>query len=199
MKAVPFCLVFVKPQKALAEVSRNTGIPVDRLTVGNQATLADTDIKRFKVIDSEDNTYSIFLDAAGNPVSEEVVNQITEAFHNKGFVGKLEVALNDLLKQGSNKPIRVIISLKDKEPMTPSRGRTPVERQANLNKLRDRYAAIEQPIVALLKANGQEVIYQSPFAPIVGASVSPQFTTNQSYCLRCNKSNRISSSWDKFS
>lgn len=160
-------------QRAAAEVSRITVIPVDRLTVVNQASLAGTEIKRFKIRDLQGKIYGVNLDAAGNPVSQEVVNQAIEAFNNRGFVGKLEAELANRLLQGSSNPISVVIWLKA-ETVAPLTGRTPAERQANLDILRTRYAKIQQPVVEQLEANGQQVIYQSLYSPVVAAAVTPQ-------------------------
>jgi hypothetical protein len=160
------------PERAKAEVVRTTGIPANNLTIGNQTTLAGTNIKKFKIIDSQNNVYFTSLDAAGNSVSKEVLNQAIEAFHSKSWVGRIEVALDNLIKQGLNESIQIIIWLKE-EPTAPSRGRTPDERLANLNKLRVRNTAIEQPIVEQLKLLGQEVTFQSSIAPIIGATVTP--------------------------
>lgn len=158
-------------QRARLEVSKITGIPADRLTIVNEAALADTGITRFKLTDAEGKIYGTSLDTAGNSVSQEALGQAIQAFNNKGFVGKLEAELANKLTQ-SNSPIKVIFWLKE-EAVAPSRGKTVTERQANLNTLKSRYAAIQQPLVDQLKANNQEVIYQSLYAPIVGAAVTP--------------------------
>ncbi|MCC5638781.1 hypothetical protein LC593_23700 [Nostoc sp. CHAB 5844] len=98
-------------EKAKAEVFRTTGISPNRLIVGNTVSLANTGIKRFKVTDPQGTIHSVAFDAAGNLVSQEVVNQIVEKLSDRGFVGKLEAALDKLIKSGSDSPIDVVISL----------------------------------------------------------------------------------------
>ncbi|MBN4000555.1 hypothetical protein [Nostoc sp. LPT] len=74
-------------EKAKLEVSKTTGISADHLSVANKATLADTEITQFKLIDPQGNIYGVSLDAAGNQISQEVLEQAIQAINNKGFVG----------------------------------------------------------------------------------------------------------------
>ncbi len=161
-----------RTQRAKLEVSQLTGIPANQLTIVTEAALADTGITRFKMTDSQGKIYGISLDATGNPVPTETLAQAIKAIENRGFVGKLEAELANLLEQGSNTPINVIFWLKD-EAVTPFRGKTPAERQAYLDQLRVRQDQVQQPLVNQLKTNGQQVMHQSAYAPIVGAAVTP--------------------------
>lgn len=157
---------------AKIEIFRTVGIPLERLTIVNQATLAGTDIKQFKVIDSQGNIYGVSLDGAGNKISPEKLKQAVDAINNKGFVGKLEEELATLIAQYSNSPIKVIFYL-NSEMIPPYQGSSRTEHQAHLNKLKDRYAEIQKPIVDELKKRGQQTLYQSLYAPLVVAEVSP--------------------------
>jgi hypothetical protein len=65
----------------------------------------------------------------------------------------------------------VIIWL-NQETASPLRPRTREAYQAHLAQLRAHYAAVQQPLVNLLKANGQRILTQ-PSAPLVGAEVTP--------------------------
>ncbi len=159
-------------QRAKLEVSQLTGTPANQLTIAAEATLTDTGITRFKLRDSQGNIYGISLDTAGNPVPPETLAQIIQAIENRGFVGKLEAELANLISQGSNTPIKVIFWLKE-EAVTPFRGKTPAERQAYLQNLRTRRTQLQQPLVNQLDASGQQVLYQSAYAPVVGALVTP--------------------------
>ncbi|RUS95603.1 hypothetical protein DSM106972_089590 [Dulcicalothrix desertica PCC 7102] len=48
-------------ERAKLEVSKITGILTDKLTIVKQARLADTGITRFKLRDTQNNIYGIFL------------------------------------------------------------------------------------------------------------------------------------------
>ncbi|WP_292780810.1 MULTISPECIES: hypothetical protein [unclassified Nostoc] len=159
-------------EKAKLEVSKTTGIAAEHLSVVNKATLADTGIMRFKLIDTQGNIYGVSLDAAGNQISQEVLEQAIQAINNKGFVGKLETELANRISQGSNSPIRVIFHLKE-ETVQPYRGSNRTEHQNHLNTLKSHYEAIQQPLVNQLKESNQRVIYQSLYTPIVVAEVTP--------------------------
>ncbi|MCC5637422.1 S8 family serine peptidase [Nostoc sp. CHAB 5844] len=159
-------------EKAKAEVFRTTGISPNRLIVGNTVSLANTGIKRFKVTDPQGTIHSVALDAAGNVVSQEVVNQIVEKLSNRGFFGKLEVGLDKLIKSGSDSPIDVVISL-EQEVFQPFHGTSDEEYKTYLNNLRSFYAKVQQPLVEQLKADGQQVTYQSLYTPMITARVTP--------------------------
>lgn len=159
-------------EKAKAEVFRTTGISPNRLIVGNTVSLANTDIKRFKVTDPQGTIHSVALDAAGNVVSQEVINQIVEKLSNRGFVGKLEAGLDKLIKNGSDNPIDIVISLKQ-ELFQPFHGSSDEEYKTYLNNLRSLYAKVQQPLVEQLKADGQQVTYQSLYTPMITARVTP--------------------------
>ncbi|WP_334855182.1 S8 family serine peptidase [Nostoc sp.] len=159
-------------EKAKLEVSKTTGISADRLSVANKATLANTEITRFKLIDTQGNIYGISLDAAGNQISQEVLDQAVQAINNKGFVGKLEAELANRIGQGSNSPIRVVFYLKGKT-VKPYRGSNRTEYQNYFSTLKSHYEAIQQPLVKQLKESNQRVIYQSLYTPMVVAEVTP--------------------------
>jgi hypothetical protein len=90
-------LTDTRTERAKLEVSQLTGIPASELTIVNEAALADTGITQFKIRDSQGNVHGISLDAAGNPVLPETLGQTIEDIDNRGFVGKLEVKLAELL------------------------------------------------------------------------------------------------------
>ncbi|MBE9104345.1 hypothetical protein IQ229_05130 [Nostoc cf. edaphicum LEGE 07299] len=159
-------------EKAKLEVSKTTGISADYLNVVNKATLDDTGITRFKLIDTQGNIYGVSLDAAGNQINQKVLEQAIQVINNKGFVGKLETELANRIAQGSNTPIRVIFHLKG-ETVQPYQGSNPTEHQNHLNTLKSHYQVIQQPLVNQLKESKQRVIYQSLYTPIVVAEVTP--------------------------
>lgn len=160
-------------EKAREHISKQRGIPKERLNLKKEARLADTDITRFKLIDSDGTIYGVSLDANGNQVSDEVVNKALQAFNNKRFVGKLESDLVELIQKGDNNPIRVAFYLKDDAISTPFQGNTREERQNHLKKRRNRYAEIHKPLIDELNAKGQTVLYQSEYSPIIFAIVTP--------------------------
>lgn len=166
----------LRAKKARSQVSQITGIPANRLTVAKEAPLATTGIMRYKVIDPQGQIYGVSLDASGNPVSEAALRQAALVIDNKGFVGgKVEAELANLLTQRSNNPIHVVVQLKG-QTVTPIRssGQTRAQVNSNLNTIRTQNTAIEQPIVNQLKTHNQQVLYQSPYASIVVAAVTPE-------------------------
>jgi subtilisin family serine protease len=163
-----------RADRARAAASRLTGIPANRLSVAKEAPLADTGITRYKLTDAQGKIYGVSLDSSGNPVTQEALARAVQAIDNKGFVGKLEAELANRLTQRSDKPINVIIFLKE-SAAAPSRGnvQSRTQYQANLNTLKTQNAEIQRAVVNQLKANGQRVLHQSAYAPVVAASVIP--------------------------
>lgn len=162
-------------EKAKSVVSEAKGIPVTKLNVAKVAPLADTGIRQYKLMDTEGNIHGVDLDAFGNPVSREVVDQALQEINNRGFVGKLEGELADLFKQrDDSQTINVIFWMKG-TTSPPRRGDrvTPEEYEANLRTIKNQVAAIEKPLVDMLKANGQRILYQAQYAPAVAAAVKP--------------------------
>lgn len=159
-------------QKAKLEVSKTTGILVDQLSIANKTTLSDTEITRFKLIDTQGNIYGVSLDAAGNQVGQEVLEEAIQAINNKNFVGKLEAELANRIDQGSNSPIRVVFDLKG-ETVEPYRGANRTERQNHFNTLKSYYGEIQQPLIDQLKESNQQIIYQSLYTSMVVAEVTP--------------------------
>jgi len=161
-------------QRARAAASQLTGISAGDLSVVKESPLADTGITRFKLTDARGKIYGVSLDRAGNPVSQEGLRQAVQTIANKGFVGKLESELANRLSQESNSPINVVFSLKG-TPAAPLRGNVQNRDQyeANLQSVKGRNAEIQRPIVNQLRENGQRVIYQSAYAPMVVATVTP--------------------------
>lgn len=125
-------------------------------------------------MDPENNIYDISLDANGNPLSQEALEQAIRVVESElsGFVGKLEGELAARIAQGSDDPIQVIIRLRQ-EATPPSRPVSGIEDEANRNLRNSRIATIQQPLLDLLTANGQQVIFRSSIAPIVIAAVTP--------------------------
>lgn len=147
-------------ERAKEVLSQVTGIPAELLTVTNSAPLADTGIMRFKLVDPERKIHGVNLDALGNPVSNEDVKRAIQEFNNRGFVGKLEAELADLLTRAApDRPINVAIWLEG--PMlrpVRSMGVTREEDEANLQTVRAQIAAIQAPVVNQLRAMGQRII-----------------------------------------
>lgn len=158
--------------KAKTVVSKITGIPVERLIIENEANLANTGIRQFKLTDPQGNLYNISLDSAGNEVSQEMVEKAWREFDNRGFAGKLESELASRIAQGGNQPLRVIFHLKG-EGGEPLQERISTNRQARLDSVKNRIALIQKPLVNDLKGLGQEIVYQSLYAPMVVVSVKP--------------------------
>lgn len=160
-------------ERVLLEVSRRTGIEADRLMIVNQSFLGNTGITQFKVRTPDGNIYGIALDANGNPLSQEALEQVNRAVENElsGSIEKLERSLADLIVRGANNPIKVAIWLTGEG--IPSRRLLRLLTQANLDALRPRFAAIQQPLVEQLMAQEQQVIYQVPDSPVVIAVVTP--------------------------
>jgi hypothetical protein len=173
LKTTAQTLIDTQTERAKLELFRLTGIPPSELTIVNEAALADTGISRFKIRDSHGNVHGISLDVAGNPVNPEILGQTVQAIDDRVYVGKLEAKLAVLLNQGTDSPIRVMIRLNQETDVPPLRPQTREQHQAHLVNLRSRYAAIQQPLVNLLKANGQQVIYQPSYTAVVGADVTP--------------------------
>lgn len=162
-------------EKAKSVVSEAKGIPVTKLSIAKVAPLADTGIRQYKLMDTKGNIHGVDLDAFGNPVSREVVDQALQEINNRGFVGKLEAELADLLKQrDDSQTINVIFWMKG-TTSPPRRGDrvTPEEYEANLRTIKNQVAAIEKPLVDMLKAKGQRILYQAQYAPAVAAAVKP--------------------------
>lgn len=166
----------LRAKKARSQVSQSTGIPVNRLTVAKEAPLADTGIVMYKVIDAQGKIYNVYLDASGNSVSEAALRQAVQVIDNKGFMGgKVEPELANLINQRSNNPIPVVFQLQGPTvPPIRTSGQTRAQADTNLNTIRSRNAAIEQPVVNYLKTHNQQVLYQSPYASIVVAAVTPE-------------------------
>jgi subtilisin family serine protease len=161
-------------QRARAAASQLTGISAEGLSVVKESPLADTGITRFKLTDAQGKIYGVSLDSAGNLVSQEALRQAVQTIANKGFVGKLESELANRLGQESNSSINVVFSLKG-TPAAPLRGNVQnrAQYEANLQTIKDRNAEIQRPIVNQLRENGQRVIYQSAYASVVVAAVTP--------------------------
>ncbi|GJD23917.1 hypothetical protein RIVM261_088730 [Rivularia sp. IAM M-261] len=148
-------------ERAKLKVSKITGIPTDKLTIVKEARLADTGITKYKLIDTQNNIYGISLNPDGSKTSEEALNQAIQAINNTGFVGKLEAELANRINQGNNKPINVVIWLKNRD----------IQRLSNLNIPSG--AFLQEPLINLLKENNQQIILQSSYAPVVVAAVTP--------------------------
>ena len=160
-------------QRARAAASQLTGIPAEGLSVLKESPLADTGITRFKLTDAQGKIYGVSLDSAGNLVSQEALRQAVQTIANKGFVGKLESELANRLGQ-DNSPINVVFYLEG-APSVSLRGNVQnrAQYEANLQTIKDRNAEIQKPIVNQLRENGQRVIYQSAYASVVVAAVTP--------------------------
>src|SRR4028118_2084351 len=189
-------------QRARAAASQLTGIPAEGLSVVKESPLTDTGITRFKLTDAQGKIYGVSLDSAGNLVSQEAlrqavqtiankgfvgkreragelggqgpVRQAVQTIANKGFVGKLESELANRLGQESNSPINVVFYLKG-APSVSLRGNVQnrAQYEANLQTIKDRNAESQKAIVNQLRENGQRVIYQSAYASVVVAAVTP--------------------------
>lgn len=162
-------------ERAKEVLSQVTGVPAELFTVVNTAPLADTGIMRFKLRDAEGKIHRVNLDALGNPVTNEEVERAIQEFNNRGFVGKLEAELADLLTRADpDRPIRVGFWLKGTMPRpVRSMGVTREEDEANVQTVRAQIAAIQTPVVNQLRAMGQRVIYQAQSAPVVVAAATP--------------------------
>ena len=163
-----------RADRARTAASQLSGIPANRLSIAKEAPLADTGITRYKLTDAQGKIYGVSLDRSGNIVTQDALDKAVQAIDNKGFVGKLEADLAKRLSQRADSPINVIIFLKD-SAAAPLRGnvKSRTQQQANLNTLRTRNAEIQRAVVNQLKANGQRVLHQSAYAPVVAASVIP--------------------------
>jgi len=163
-----------RSQEAKSAISQITGIPADRFSVATEAPLANTGITRFKARDNQGKIYGVSLDTSGNIVSQEALGRAMEAIDNQGFVGKLETELANLVNQRSNSPINVVFWLKG-TAAAPFRGNveTQAQYEANLETIKARNTQIQQPVVNQLKANNQQIIYQSPYAPVLVTSATP--------------------------
>ena len=163
-----------RADRARTAASQLSGIPANRLSIAKEAPLADTGITRYKLTDAQGKIYGVSLDRSGNIVTQNALDKAVQAIDNKGFVGKLEADLAKRLSQRADSPINVIIFLKD-SAAAPLRGnvKSRTQQQANLNTLRTRNAEIQRAVVNQLKANGQRVLHQSAYAPVVAASVIP--------------------------
>ncbi|RUS95604.1 hypothetical protein DSM106972_089600 [Dulcicalothrix desertica PCC 7102] len=103
------------------------------------------------------------LNPDGSKTSEEALNQAIQAINNTGFVGKLEAELANRINQGNNKPINVVIWLKNKNTQGLGNFNIPSG------------AFLQEPLINLLKENNQQIILQSSYAPVVVAAVTPSF------------------------
>lgn len=159
--------------RAKSAISRNTGIPVDALTIENETGVADTRIKQFKLQDQAGNLYNIALDASGNQISEETVDKALQDFNNRGFQGKLESRLTERIRKGGSESIKVIFHLKS-EAGEPFRGKTITERQAHLEKVKARISASQQQLIEQVKSSRYQIVYQSLYTPIVVISLPVQ-------------------------
>jgi hypothetical protein len=163
--------------KARAVLSQATGRAVEELTIGRQSRLASTGLRRFKVLDRQGQIHSVNLDEAGNPVSDEAVQQAINERRNRGFVGKLEADLAERLStQDDPDPIQVIVWVKAGEgpawPLQPQE-MSEEDRRSHLVTVGDQMAALQRPVVAHLRALGQPVIYQAQYAPVVVVAATP--------------------------
>ena len=160
-------------EKAKEVVSKSKGIQATELSVARVAPLADTGIRQYKITDAEGNIHGVDLDAFGNPVSREVIDQAFQEIDNRGFVGKLEAGLSDLIKQRDNsKTVNVIFWMKGTTSPPLRGGRvTDEDYEANLRTIKSQVAAAQKPLVDLLKKKGERILYQGQYAPAVAAAV----------------------------
>lgn len=156
-------------EKAKALVARATGLAADQLTVGRESLLAETGIRRLKLLDREGNIHGVALDDSGNPVSREAVQEAVDELSQRGFVGNQEAELAERLSAQRNAgPINVVFSLNGATtPVLRQEGLTAEARAAQLAAVGDQMAAIQAPIVNQLAASGQRVVYQAKYAPMV--------------------------------
>lgn len=165
----------IRTKKAKSQVSQITGIPTENLTVSKEALLSDTEITRYKVKDTQGRLYGVSLDASGIRVSKEVLNQAIQAIDNRNFVGKVEAELANLLTQTTNSTINVVIHLKGAMVApAPASVLTYEQDTAKLNDIKSHNTATTQPVVNQLKTKNQRVIYQSAYAPVVAAALTPE-------------------------
>ena len=157
--------------QAKALVSQATGLSPDELIVGREALLGDSGIRRMKLIDGGGRVFGIALDETGNRASGTAVKDAIAEMNQKGFVGKLDAGLAQRLSAARDSgPMRVILWLKDTANQTQRQaGQTDETREAGLA---SRVAVLQQPSVNQLRSAGQEVIYQSQYAPAVVVSAS---------------------------
>lgn len=165
----------LRARKARAQVSQITGVPVDRLSIAKEAPLSDTGITRYKIRDAHDKLYGISLDASGNRISQEGLERAVQTLDERGFIGKVEGELANLLTQSSDFTINVVIHLKGATSPSDRASKQTLEHDdANLNTIRSRMTAIQQPIVNQLKTSNRQIIYQGAYAPVVTAAVTPE-------------------------
>jgi hypothetical protein len=162
-------------ERAVVVLSQALGISTEGLTVAGMAPLADTGVRRYKLIDAQGNLHGVNLDAAGSAVSNVKVERLLKEIDNRGFVGKLEINLADKLAKKDDTPIKVLFWLKG-ETAPPRRGEGVklAEYEAHLQTVRSQVAAIAWPFVdKLKKTKVVRVRYQAQDAPLVAATVKP--------------------------
>jgi hypothetical protein len=161
------------PERARSAISRSTGIPVNFLTVENESDVADTGIKQFKLQDQTGNLYSVALDANGDQISDEAVNQAFQKINSRGFEGKFQSKLAERIRKGGGESIRVVFQLKTRDREV-FQARTEAERQFHFEKVRARIRVDQQQFVEQAKSLKHQVIYQSLYAPMVVVSLPLQ-------------------------
>jgi subtilisin family serine protease len=148
-------------------------VPEQALRVVGAAPLGDSGIRRFKLVDDQGDIHGVDVDAAGTPVSRDVVEQAALETDRQGFAGKLEAELADRLNEGQTGQINAVYWLRGATP-EPLRGDdvSPMAYEARVAAIRARVAGIQRPFVDHIRARGHQVIYQSHHVPAVVAAAS---------------------------
>ena len=164
---------------ALEHVSAREGIPMENLTLINEAfatfPLTGRTLWGAKMLDEKSSAvYGVYLDEAGRAAEIDAVSE-AEAAEKSERYGKLDPELADRVSTMRSDE-KVVIWVWLTEPsMDRSRfqGNLSEEQHQELLSLqRSTYAAHEAPVIDFLKAQDSTVVYASQYAPVVFAEVS---------------------------
>lgn len=156
--------------KAREVIAAATGQPAEQLAQGSETRVANTGIRRYKFVDRDGAIHGVALDSLGNQVDEEEIQHAAAALSRAQFPDRIETALAERMNTRAGAH-NVVLWLKDPGASTP-RGResTGFDRADRLAEVRDRIAALRQPVVDELGAIDQPVVYQGRYAPAVVVS-----------------------------
>ncbi len=164
---------------ALEHVSAREGIPMENLTLINEAfatfPLTGRTFWGAKILDEKSSAvYGVYLDEEGKVADIDAVSE-AEAAEKSERYGKLDPELADRVSTMRSDE-KVVIWVWLTEPsMDRSRfqGNLSEEQHQELLSLqRSTYAAHEAPVIDFLKAQDSTVVYASQYAPVVFAEVS---------------------------
>ena len=159
--------------KALVFASQLNSIPIDRLSIVNDAWLAGQILEAKVLAKSTGEIYLVSLHSTGDLASADEVRQLLSAELEKGFIGKVQSRLKQAVDADPSGSSRINIWVKTPE-VPRAAWRTLLER-GNRNQVFSESAAFhtnaESPVLQFIHSLGIQERFAFRYAPVVTCEV----------------------------